>query len=240
MKKRAVVLIDGENFRYSLKSLFPARFKYLPKKADWPKLFTLPLAEDHELIRIYWYVVDSLHFRPFEIPDSDGDFERLLRKVVTTKLELIRNADRRNLYLEEKREQLKQIRATIRERFSDWRRDQDRISHNHDFLEFRRCGSIVYNLLTNSFEKEKGVDVKLAIDLLSFKEIADVAILFSGDQDYIPAIQAFKDSGKHIFSVNFETANKRSLPGGSYMLAGLVDKVVTIGQESIQALINEF
>jgi len=168
MKKRAVVLIDGENFRYSLKSLFPGQFKYLPKKADWPTLFTLPLAEDHELIRIYWYVVDSLHFRPFEIPDSDGDFERLLKKVVTTKLELIRNADRRTLYLVEKREQLKQIRATIRERFSDWRRDQDRISHNHDFLEFRRCGSIVYNLLTNSFEKEKGVDVKLAIDLLSF------------------------------------------------------------------------
>jgi hypothetical protein len=79
MKKRAVVLIDGENFRYSLKSLFPGQFKYLPKKADWPALFTLPLAEDHELIRIYWYVVDSLHFRPFEIPDSDEDFERLLK-----------------------------------------------------------------------------------------------------------------------------------------------------------------
>jgi len=62
MKKRAVIRIDSENFRYSLKSLFPARFKYLPKKADWPKLFTLPLAENYELVRIYWYVVDSLRF----------------------------------------------------------------------------------------------------------------------------------------------------------------------------------
>lgn len=58
--------------------------------------------------------------------------------------------------------------------------------------------------------------------------------------DYIPAIQAYKDSGKHIFSVNFETANKRLLPGGSYMLSGLVDKVVTIGQENILAHIKEF
>ena len=52
MKKRAVVLIDGENFRYSLKSLFPSRFKYLPNEVDWPKLFTLPPVDDHELIRI--------------------------------------------------------------------------------------------------------------------------------------------------------------------------------------------
>ncbi|MCX6564151.1 MAG: NYN domain-containing protein [Candidatus Aminicenantes bacterium] len=240
MKKKAVILIDGENFRYSLKSLFPGRFKYLPKKVDWAKLFTLPLAEDHELVRMYWYVVDSLHFRPFEIPEWDSDFERLLKKVVSTKLELTRNANRKDSYLREKREQLKHVRTTIRERFSDWRRDQDRISHLHDFLEFRRCGSIVYNLLTNSFEREKGVDVKLAIDLFAFKEIADVAVLFSGDQDYIPAIQAYKDSGKHIFSVNFETANKRLLPGGSYMLSGLVDKVVTIGQENILAHIKEF
>ena len=220
MKKRAVILIDGENFRYSLKSLFPGRFKYLPKKADWRRLFTLPLAEDHELIRIYWYVVESLHFRPFEIPESDSDFERLLKKVVSTKLELTRNADRRDFYLKEKREQLEHLRATIRERFLDWRKDQDRISHLHDFLEFRRSGSIVFNLLTNSFEKEKGVDIKLAIDLLAFKEIAEVAVLFSGDQDYIPAIQAYKDSGKHIFSVNFETANKRILPGGSICSRG--------------------
>jgi hypothetical protein len=137
---------------------------------------------------------NSLHFRPFEIPESDGDFERLLKKVVSTKLELTRNANRKESYLREKREQLKHVRTTIRERFSDWRRDQDRISHLHDFLEFRRCGSIVYNLLTNS----------------------------------------------HIFSVNFETANKRLLPGGSYMLSGLVDKVVTIGQERILTHIKEF
>jgi hypothetical protein len=30
------------------------------------------------------------------------------------------------------------------------------------------------------------------------------------------------------------------LPGGSYMLSGLVNKDVSIGQESIIALINEF
>ena len=67
-----------------------------------------------------------------------------------------------------------------------------------------------------------------------------LAILFSGDQDYVPAIQAYKDSGKHIFSVNFETTNGRILPGGSYALAGLVDKVVTLRQEQLSRLIRDF
>lgn len=105
MKKRVVVLIDGENFRYSLKGLFPSRFNYLPQKANWLKLFSLPLSEDHELIRIYWYVVDSLHFRPFEIPKSDYELETILGKVVSTKLELRRNKSRKKDYLKEKFDQ---------------------------------------------------------------------------------------------------------------------------------------
>jgi uncharacterized LabA/DUF88 family protein len=240
MKKRVVVLIDGENFRYSLKSLFRGKFNYLPKKANWHGLFSLPLSEDHELIRIYWYVVDSLHFRPFEIPEFDAELETVLRKVVSTKLELKRNESREEDYLKEKRGQLKRTRSVIRNRFSEWNRTQDMIAHAYDYLEFRRCGSITYNLLTNNFEREKGIDVKLAIDLLLFKEISDLAILFSGDQDYVPAIQTYKDSGKHMFAVNFETSNKKILPGGSYALARLVDKVVIIRQEDIVKLIEEF
>jgi uncharacterized LabA/DUF88 family protein len=240
MKKRVVVLIDGENFRYSLKGLFPGRFNYLPKKVNWLRLFTLPLSEELELIRIYWYVVNSLHFRPYEIPKPDSELEVVLRKVVSTKLELRRNESRKCDYLREKYDQLKRIRSEIRNRFSEWNATQDKIAHAYDYLEFRRCGSITFNLLTNDFEREKGIDVKLAIDLLTFKDISDLAILFSGDQDYMPAIQAYKDSGKHIFAVDFETSNNRILPGGSYALARLVDKVVTIRQDQIAELIEEF
>jgi len=181
-----------------------------------------------------------LHFRPYEIPKSDHELETVLGKVVSTKLELKRNESRKKEYLSEKFDQLKRTRSDIRNRFSEWLATQDKIAHIYDYLEFRRCGSITYNLLTNAFEREKGIDVKLAIDLLSFKDISDLAILFSGDQDYVPAIQAYKDSGKHIFAVNFETSNKRILPGGSFALARLVDKVVTIKQEDIVELIEEF
>lgn len=238
--KKVIILIDGENFRYSLKQLFPNRFKYLPKKANWSKLLTLPKSPNQELIRIYWYVPDTLRFRPFEIPENDEKLENMLIKALSKKLELVINKKTKSKYLKEKRRRFKEIKSTILKRFSEWKEAQDDISHGCDFLEFRRFGSICFNLLTNGFEEEKGVDVKLATDLLEFRNISDQAILFSGDQDYIPAIQIYKDAGKQISSVNFETKNGRILPGGSYYLEGLVDKVITLKYDQISELIKEF
>jgi uncharacterized LabA/DUF88 family protein len=47
---------------------------------------------------------------------------------------------------------------------------------------------------------EKGVDVKLAVDMLKFaaNAIYDTAILISGDADLSDAMQAVKDLGKHV------------------------------------------
>jgi len=47
---------------------------------------------------------------------------------------------------------------------------------------------------------EKGVDVRLAVDMLSMgvKNLYDVAVLISGDGDFASAIDAVKDLGKHV------------------------------------------
>lgn len=54
---------------------------------------------------------------------------------------------------------------------------------------------------------EKGVDVMLAVDLVThaYKEHYDTAIIVSGDADFYPALQAAKDVGKHIEVAAFET-----------------------------------
>jgi len=46
--------------------------------------------------------------------------------------------------------------------------------------------------------KEKGIDVKLAIDMVScaLKEECDVCVLVSGDADFIPAIDIIKENGR--------------------------------------------
>jgi len=47
---------------------------------------------------------------------------------------------------------------------------------------------------------EKGVDVRLAVDMLSMavKKLYDVAILISGDGDFASAIDTIKDLGQHV------------------------------------------
>ncbi|MEW5947189.1 MAG: NYN domain-containing protein [bacterium] len=47
---------------------------------------------------------------------------------------------------------------------------------------------------------EKGVDVKLAVDMVSkgLKNQCDVAILVSGDSDFAEAVQIVKDAAKHV------------------------------------------
>ena len=47
---------------------------------------------------------------------------------------------------------------------------------------------------------EKGVDIVIAVDLLrfAFNNMYDTAILVSGDSDFVPAVQAAQDLGKHI------------------------------------------
>ncbi|MGB9804980.1 NYN domain-containing protein [Desulfofundulus sp.] len=46
----------------------------------------------------------------------------------------------------------------------------------------------------------KGVDIKLAVDMLSkaIKNHYDVAILVSGDADFVEVVQEVKDLGKHV------------------------------------------
>jgi uncharacterized LabA/DUF88 family protein len=52
---------------------------------------------------------------------------------------------------------------------------------------------------------EKGVDVKLAVDLVvnAYKDNYDVAILVSNDADFIPAIEEVKALNKEVYYVGF-------------------------------------
>ena len=55
---------------------------------------------------------------------------------------------------------------------------------------------------------EKGVDINLAVTMLSkaYKNHFDVAILISGDADFVQAVQEVKDTGKHVELAFFENA----------------------------------
>ncbi|RKZ34269.1 NYN domain-containing protein [bacterium] len=58
---------------------------------------------------------------------------------------------------------------------------------------------------------EKSIDVKLAVDMVRYAGLNyyDIAILISGDGDFVPAVEAVKEMGKQVECAFFiqETAN---------------------------------
>jgi uncharacterized LabA/DUF88 family protein len=76
---------------------------------------------------------------------------------------------------------------------------------------------------------EKGVDIAVAVDMvkMAFKGQYDVAILVSSDGDFSIAVDAVKDTGKHVEIACFAK---------SYQLQKVADKVIALDQNSLAGL----
>ncbi len=241
---RSCIFIDGENFRHSLIDLFDKAFDsrdHLPKKGRWQEFFTYLAGKAYESARMrtYWYVVGAVDYVPYKLP-SEKDEEKLVKVLskhppFRERLALVKGRKR---VIQDLSKRLKSERSAMAQRFDGWRRIHDAIALRTDSLEFRRAGAIRYDLFTGRFGTEKAVDVKLAIDLLELRPLYDVAIIVSGDGDYVPAVQALKDSGKRVVNVSFKTRNGRLLPGGAYRLNLVTDSVVEVPYDLMSYLMG--
>jgi uncharacterized LabA/DUF88 family protein len=194
-----------------------------------------------ERVRTYWYVIEYLDFMPYKFPELEpwpeaptsmtpekilnGAKEILSRgKYNPYKKELDKlQGDELKTKLEEIIAELQKRRSIMLSRFNGWKTLQDGIATKWDRIEFRRAGAIRYDLFTKQLGTEKAVDVKLATDLIMLRDIYDVAIIVSGDQDYVPAVEEVKDSGKTVINVSFKARNGRLLPGGARRLNQITD-----------------
>lgn len=236
---RVCVFVDGENFRHSIVDLFP-KFRqadYLPKSAEWSQLFDWIAGQARagaERVRTYWYVIRNIDFYPYEFPDSSKEPDKLKRllsrhKPYQTELDRIGDHAARIDRMSQIVKELRQSQDRMTRRFDGWTVVQDGIAGRHMAIEFRRAGAINCNLFENNqLGKEKAVDVKLASDLISLKDIYDVAVIVSGDQDYVPAVDVVKDYGKRVVNVAFMTLSGQLLPGGARRLNQATDWSLTI------------
>lgn len=124
--------------------------------------------------------------------------------------------------------QLKDRQRWIESQFKDWVTIQNGIAIKHRALEFRRAGAIAFNLFEKRFGPEKAVDIRLACDMIMLRDIYDTAIVVSGDQDYVPAVQVLKDAGKTVISVAFERRDGELLPGGARRLDIATDASIRV------------
>ena len=76
-----------------------------------------------------------------------------------------------------------------------------------------------FSCLGNTSKKEKGIDVKIAVDMIRkvlIEKECDVCILISGDADFIPAMQTIKDSKKEVITSSIYTGYSRELRSGRF------------------------
>lgn len=241
----ACIFVDGENLRHSLVDLFGDRFpqaEYLPRKADWTGFFDFLVKKvgEQERLRTYWYVVNDVDFYPYDYTKKQ---EEKIINILSKKKEWgddIKKLRDNSLtkYLNEKVTLLEDCKTKFQSRFDGWKKIQDGISLHHNAVEFRRAGAIRYDLFSRKLGSEKAVDVKLAVDLLELREIYSTAIIVSGDQDYVPAVEVIKDSGKRVFNVSFKTRGGKLLPGGAWRLNKLTDEVITIFYDDLDSFMN--
>lgn len=248
--EKACIFIDGENLRHSLVELFKPTFNpadYLPKKADWDGFFKFLVSEGKADLRLraYWYVVDEIDFSPYGVNKllKSSDFIKLNTVICKHRphaatLNAITDPVDRQTQLVKIANDLIAVEQAMKRRFEGWKEIQDGIAHNFESVEFRRAGSIRYDLFTGNFHQEKGVDVKLATDLLKLEDIYNVGIVVSGDGDYVPAVQVVKDWGKHIINVSFLKKSGGLLPGGARRLNRNTDRAIEVAYDDMKAFMK--
>jgi uncharacterized LabA/DUF88 family protein len=60
---------------------------------------------------------------------------------------------------------------------------------------------------------EEGIDVKVAVDMIgmAYQDQYDVAMLVSGDGDYVDCVRAVKGAGKHVVNAYSESSQSQAL-----------------------------
>ena len=230
--------------------------EYLPRQAKWGDFFGY-LAEKSKIpevhahfSRAYWYVVNAVDAKPW-LPKSKWDPESQKYRLIESDLpdwhqrnqKGIRNfvdffnkrAIGNQANLSAKFDGVKKVvaemqrrKTAIENRFAKYARIQKGIARAHGQIEFRRSGGIGYDLFTARLNREKTIDVNLAVDMMRLKDIYDIAVIVSGDQDFVPAAAAVKDLGKKVVNVSFRQKNDALLPSGASQLNETTDSSVEV------------
>lgn len=241
------IFVDGENLRHAIVDLFEPEFDrkdYLPKRAKWDQWFDWLVQKacpGFERTRTYWYTVEHLDFFPYKFPSFEDHIK--LRSVLSRhkpNAELLRSLSGDEFTTQMRRmvDDLQSRRAMMQRRFEGWRAIQDGIAASHTAVEFRRAGAITFDLFEQGLGTEKAVDVKLATDLIMLRDIDDCAVIVSGDQDYVPAVQVAKDSGKRVVNACFRNRAGKLLPGGARRLNMATDDQLEVTYDEMRSFLH--
>ena len=238
------------------RDLFDRR-NYLPR-ADWEGFFGHLVKESQiqeiptYMTRAYWYVTGAVDAWPWKFPkvvenpsaSNTAEIAEWHRKNLGHIQELVefdRTKNSNPIGLSAQLEgmpnilgELRRRKLAIENRFRGFATVQNKIALAHDRIEFRRSGGIRYNLFTDGLGQEKTTDVNLAVDMMRLKDIYDIAVIVSGDQDFVPVAAAVKDLGKRVVNVSFKTKSGKLLPTGAWRLNVAVDQSIVVDYDTFR------
>jgi len=176
MDKKAIVFVDANNWYHNLKGWFT------PSEIDISKVVNFIAKEKKlEVLEIRWYA------SVLSIEDNKLDYMKHMNflsilqgkgiRVITRKLQRLSN---------------KEILKKRQELLESWDLcDVCKPIVNESFLD-----------ISDHSKKEKGIDVRIAIDMVkeALQDNVDYCILISGDADFIPAFDLIKEIGKDVLS----------------------------------------
>ncbi len=178
MLKRAILFIDGNNWYHNAKQIIN------PKDVDFNKIANLICKKFNlDLIQIRYYnSIPDISENPLKYHqhmDFLTDLEKQGIKIFTRKLQKTSTKEilREKAQIIESLDLCNVCKPLIKQNCMD-------------------CIGIIT-------KKEKGIDVKIAIDMIRkclIEDECDVCVLISGDADFIPAIQTIKDSKKEVIT----------------------------------------
>jgi len=194
MSKKAIVFVDGNNWYHnSLKLINPTKIDFI-KLADF---IANKFGFDIKQIRYYNSIPDIsenqlIYHKHMEFLT---DLEKQGIKVFKRKLQKTSNEE----LIKQKQEMLENL---------------DLCKTCFPLVKLN-CSECIGNIS----KKEKGVDVKIAVDMVRktlIEEECDVCLLISGDADFIPAMQTIKDSKKEVITSSVYIGYSRELRDGRF------------------------
>lgn len=234
MKKKTVILIDGQNLYYSLQEM-----KVMEKDVDWTKLFSDLVEPEDEFVRAYW-------FRPAKILDTYYTPDNIQRTIVYKEYRThCENYRTGNLSIVPQ-----PVRDAVKAKcdaVSDWLKKQkdkfanleyayDQLCLRHDNIEMVKNGVVKVDPYKQIYVGEKGVDISLAVKMiaLSVDKKCDKIILVSGDYDYAEAIRYVKNNMTKINVVKLHKGYPPRNRSMSRDLSVLADRVIDVYESDIK------
>lgn len=232
--KRVVVLIDGQNLFYSLKNL-----RIIEREINWSDFLKCLLEKDDELIRTYW-------FRPQKISDTYYTTYNIRGHVIKTEFKAYYSDFKRDetsvptsvmAVVEEKVKEVEDWIKAEKTKFANIEYNYDQIGLDYGDIEFVKTGIVKINPYIQEYIGEKGVDISLAVKMISLSvdKKCDKVVLISGDYDYSEAIKYVKNNMTKIHIVKFHNGYPPKNKNMSRDLSVLADRVIDIYESDLRS-----